>query len=362
MSWWRKGSDNPDEKAAPSPADDGPRLRYDATAAELERTTNRYNDLRAQYDKVVEENGNLKNERNALSRDLQKSQRLRENGNAPGKSPIAAEFPKTLAKVKGVLPITVVDVGAQLLESEDHAYAPLERAQACRKVAFEPIEEEAKKLAKAEPHTVVLPHFVGKGGPATFGLARFSPTSSLLEPNIAFLRKFMALPDMCERVARSEVVTTRLDDIKEIGECDFLKLDVQGGERDVLIGAERTLEDTIVVQTEVEFAPIYEGQGLFADIDSFLRKRNFELIDLIKLGYGGYAALPARTTESRLLWADAVYFKSPERLAEKGSAQLLKAAFIAHVNYGYYDLAADYIRHYDEQTGEETLAVYCRSV
>ena len=314
--------------------------------------------LRAQYDKIVAENSKLKNERNALSRELQKSQRLRENRGAPGKSPISAEFPRKLTEVKGVLPITVVDVGAQLLESEDHAYAPLERAQACRKVAFEPIEEEAKKLAKAEPHTVVLPHFVGKGGPATFGLARFSPTSSLLEPNTAFLRKFMALPDMCERVAHSEVITTRLDDIKEIGKCDFLKLDVQGGERDVLIGAERTLERHHRRADRGRVRAALRGAGTVCRYRQLSAQARLRADRPYQAGYGGYAALPARTTESRLLWADAVYFKSPERLAEKGAAQLLKAAFIAHVNYGYYDLAADYIRHYDMLVGGETLQEY----
>ena len=338
ISWWRKRFEKLDEEVALRTA------TYTCLLAQ-------HRHLRAQYDIIVTENSKLKNERAALSRELQKSQRLRENRGASGKSPISAELPASLTAVKGVLPITVVDVGAQLLDSEDHAYAPLERARASRKIAFEPIEEEAKKLAEAEPHTLVLPHFVGQGGAETFGLARFSPTSSLLEPNTEFLRKFMALSDMCERIDHFEVITTRLDDIEEIDKCDFLKLDVQGGERDVLIGAEATLERTIVVQTEVEFAPVYKGQGLFADIDDFLRKRDFELIDLIKAGYGGYAALPARTTESRLLWADAVYFKSPERLAEQGGAQLLKAAFIAHVNYGYYDLAADYIRHYDMLVG-----------
>jgi FkbM family methyltransferase len=59
-----------------------------------------------------------------------------------------------------------------------------------------------------------------------------------------FLSQFMALPIMCDVVSTQGVQTTRLS---EIGECDYLKIDVQGGELDVLKGAQRLLESIIAI-------------------------------------------------------------------------------------------------------------------
>jgi hypothetical protein len=191
-----------------------------------------------------------------------------------------------------------------------------------------------------------------------FRVGRFNPTSSLLEPNRAFLSQFVALPEMCEIVSEQLVDTTRLDDLPEVKDCDFLKVDVQGGELGVLRGARQLLEATVVVHSEVEFAPIYKDQPLFSDVDEFLRARGFELIDVMKTGYAAYDDLPRPITSSRLMWADAVYFKSPESLSNFGPKKLMRAAYIAHVNYGMYDLAARYLRQLDEITGSETRKAY----
>src|SRR5258708_21675421 len=163
---------------------------------------------------------------------------------------------------------------------------------------------------------------------------------------------------MCEVVSEQPVKTTRLDDVLEVGDCDFLKIDVQGGELGVLRGATQLLEGTVVVHSEVEFAPIYKDQPLFSDVDAFLRARGFVLIDVMKAGYAAYNDLPRSLASARLMWADAVYFKSPESLSTCGPKKLMRAAYIAHVNYGMYDLAARYLRRLDETTGSETRKLY----
>src|SRR5262249_12855579 len=136
------------------------------------------------------------------------------------------------------------------------------------------------------------------------------------------------------------------------------KIDVQGGELAVLRGATDLLDRTIVVHSEVEFAPVYRDQPLFSDVDLFLRERDFELIDLMTPGYAGYNDLPRPLASSRLMLADAVYFKSPEKLSTFGPAKLMRAAYIAHVNYDMYDLAARYLRCLDEMVGSDTRTIY----
>ena len=46
------------------------------------------------------------------------------------------------------------------------------------------------------------------------------------------------------------VETRRLDDIEEIGDIDYIKIDVQGAEVDVFRGAPKTLAKTTLIQTD----------------------------------------------------------------------------------------------------------------
>ena len=52
---------------------------------------------------------------------------------------------------------------------------------------------------------------------------------------------------------------------------DFIKLDTQGSELDILHGAGSLLDNCSGLQLEVMFSPLYEGQPLFADVDAYLR-------------------------------------------------------------------------------------------
>ncbi len=63
---------------------------------------------------------------------------------------------------------------------------------------------------------------------------------------------------------------------------DLLKLDTQGGERDILLGARELLSGgrIAVIVTEFFVVPHYEGAPLFDEIWSLLRRDGYELFDL----------------------------------------------------------------------------------
>jgi hypothetical protein len=56
----------------------------------------------------------------------------------------------------------------------------------------------------------------------------------------------------------------------------LMKLDVQGGELDVLKGCGALLDSIDAILLEGSFVELYEGQVLVADIIAFLRERGFE--------------------------------------------------------------------------------------
>lgn len=282
-------------------------------------------------------------------------------------------FPRLPGVEADTLSIHVVDVGAQPLSFEQDIYAPLVRAGPCSIVGFDPFADpgidrllDEKSLQDHPGRTgakvTVLPYFIGTGAMARFHVNAFSPTSSLFPSNMRLLEEYVSLSEMCATKSTVEVSTHKLDEVREIEACDFLKVDVQGGDFDVINHATRLLEGTLFVHIEAEFAEIYAGQPLFSDIDSLLRERNFQFIDFVKPGWNNYKALPSRLLNSRLLWADCIYMKEPERLATRDPRLLLRAAYIAHINYRKYDLAAHLIGFYDRHSGSALRDAYVSAV
>lgn len=148
---------------------------------------------------------------------------------------------------------------------------------------FEPDPEEAARLAASladrPGHHVAATALAATEGPVTIHLAAHPACSSLLPADPGALDRH---PDLCVAApaGTTTVEATTLDHWATrtgVTWIDLLKLDVQGGELDVLTGASDVLTRTSVVESEVEFNPVYLDQPLFGDIDRHLRDRGFTL-------------------------------------------------------------------------------------
>lgn len=255
--------------------------------------------------------------------------------------------------------ITIVDVGAASLGEGTDPYDALRQPGRFHVIGFEPVEEQCELLRRLFPedHTF-LPYFIADGSNRTFHVCSNSYTSSFYEPYSELLSKFHQLEPGIRVTDRFEVKTRCLDDIEEIADIDFLKLDVQGAELDVIKGASRLLEDTLVVHTEVEFIPIYRDQPLFGDVDVALRSHNFLIHKLMGIkgqqmkhfviNKGSFAPL----SQIQILYAEAaVYVKNFMEFEALAADKLLRLATILHEVYGSYDLCALVLDHYDQKKG-----------
>ncbi|MDX1976716.1 MAG: FkbM family methyltransferase [Pseudanabaenaceae cyanobacterium bins.68] len=164
--------------------------------------------------------------------------------------------------------------------------------------------------------------------------------SSLYAPNEPYLARMAGLPELVNLDFSFGIETTTLDDFckhEGIQQIDFLQIDVQGADLDVLEGAREIINaGTLAVQIEVEFSHLYKDQPLFSDVDSFLRKHKFSLFDL-STSYRLRARSPIRSSlrQGQLLWADAFYFwdllSEEVDPAFKTPDNLLKSACIADI-------------------------------
>ena len=167
--------------------------------------------------------------------------------------------------------------------------------------AFEPLtfhvnrfDELTSKLTKVHIHTVALG---SAPGVAEMKVVDFSDASSLL-PLTVTGRNLWRLKDTKVEAVRVE----RLDEwcaTTKIPKPDFLKLDVQGFELEVLKGATDCLGASVAVLTEVSFQEFYQDQCLFHDIVEYLWRRDFLLV---ALGHG-------TAIGRRLVQGDALFLK-----------------------------------------------------
>lgn len=179
--------------------------------------------------------------------------------------------------------------------------------------------------------------------------------SSLYEPDTRFSDVFNNLDG--HRVLRvREVRTVSLDAFAErekLDPFDFIKMDIQGAELDVLRGAEAALHSVVAVVSEVCFAPMYKEQPLFGNVDSYLRDRGFMLHTF--LGFGGRVTKPivAHGTPNypvQMLWSDALFTRDLFELDRLTPDQLLKLAVLLDV-YDSKDVALRLVRFHDDRFG-----------
>jgi FkbM family methyltransferase len=254
--------------------------------------------------------------------------------------------------------MTAVDIGAMLLEGHADPYLRLNKLGRLNVIGFEPQPAECEKLnALALPGRRYLPYAVANGMRRTFYVTNTGMTSSLLRPNIKLAQLFNNLAELKQVVATPIIDTVRLDDVAEIRAqgCDLLKLDTQGSEAEILAHASETLKRCLIIQTEVEFVPLYEDQPLFAEVDQCLRGHGFMFHRF--LGIAGRTYKPLMLNDdpnaalSQMMWADAVYVPDLARLDRLEPAALLKLAALLHEIYRSYDLCHVVLSAHDRQQG-----------
>ncbi len=277
------------------------------------------------------------------------------------------EMPKfSLCELLGDLPrIEVLDVGAIEPLGQEACYEGLVRAGRARVTGFEPDPAGCAQLNQryGAPHRF-FPSFIGDGQPAKFYRTNVAFTGSLYRPNLSVLEAFEGLAEVTALIDVHDVETARIDDIAAIEDVDFIHLDIQGGELKALAGAERTLAAAVLIQTEVEFVELYEGQPLFADVDAHLRQRGFWFVDFIGVGTGVMKPIKSPSSSAGMrgigqkLWADAIYIKDPRRLDGISDVKLRKLALLLHEFYAAHDLAYFHLNVADLRRGEQLAQRY----
>ncbi|MDA8872016.1 FkbM family methyltransferase [Candidatus Thioglobus sp.] len=178
--------------------------------------------------------------------------------------------------------LVVVDVGARKgFEKHWGNYA-----DQINLIGFEPNEESYKECIekKSNAQTIYYPYALDRTkGEKDFYITSYLSACGFYKPNEKIVKRFGA-EDTFTVTEITKVSTIDLDSFcveNNIKNVDFIKLDTEGSELDILKGAEKTLKSSVIgISIEVEFIKMYIDQPLFSDVDQYLRSLNFELYDL----------------------------------------------------------------------------------
>ena len=195
---------------------------------------------------------------------------------------------------------TVLDVGSN---RGQFALLAVRRFPGAQLVCFEPLEAPRRTLARVfagRPGVRIVPLAVGAAArTSAMFVSRADDSSSLRAPTKLQLETFPGT-DVVDEVS---VACERLDVLLERGSLRrpaLLKIDVQGGELEVLVGATGVLDEIDTILVECSFVEFYREQPLADEIIRFLHERGFRLASVTN---------PRLDTRGVILQADHVFVR-----------------------------------------------------
>jgi FkbM family methyltransferase len=221
-----------------------------------------------------------------------------------------------------------------------------------RVVAFEPDGREFAKL-NADRNIKYLNFALhSRSEDIKYYITASPGSSSIMEPNQAVLANYE--DEERYRVVFEEIIpsgrVTTLDSVMEehaIPDADFIKLDTQGSELSIMEGGRTRLMPMVFgAQIEVEFISLYKNQPLFRDVDTFMDRNGFALIDL-KRQYWKRKDYFDYQGKGQLVFGDALYFRKIDCLHDNisvskdpafGKSKIYKGILVCIV-YKIFDYA-----------------------
>jgi FkbM family methyltransferase len=218
-------------------------------------------------------------------------------------------------------------------------------------LGFEADKAECEALqSRAKPGYTFFPVAVGrKNETLPFYVTSNPACCSFLKPNFDFLDQYQDLAHNFEIRETIKLATVKLDDYLPqagVANVDFMELDTQGTELDILVGAESLLKESVLgLKIEAEYSHFYVNQPLFADLDVFARSCGFVLFDMSRYHYRRKNSPRRLPTRGQLVYGHAVYLKDYRLLSESSKMEKgIKLCMIADY-YGFLDYAYEVALH-----------------
>jgi len=217
-------------------------------------------------------------------------------------------------------------------------------SELCELHGFEPQQDAWRELQSRKSRLETYHcKAVGRPGRRTLHLHAVNVWTSLYRMSPSAMAE-LGYPELADpgRIREVPIETVDLDAIDDLPPVDILKMDLQGGEVEVLEGGTAKLAGAVAIVTEMRFARCYEGEPMFAEQNAALESLGFRLHKFIDLHSFRVPFREAgRTTfamASQLVDADTAYVPAGDLAARLSADQLIFLAVAADALFDSPDL------------------------
>ena len=173
--------------------------------------------------------------------------------------------------------LNILDLGSESYTGAvDNTYKQLARNNSAKIYCVDGLSNDnLKAVSKGNNQWITLDSFVGDGSEQTFYECEPQSGSGLFPPDEQ-LWSDIGFP---HKVINSFWVKTKtLDELLPASEkFDLVKMDIQGAETATLAASPITQTNALVIQTEVDFLPLFVGTPLFSDVLNYFDENGFKL-------------------------------------------------------------------------------------
>ena len=245
--------------------------------------------------------------------------------------------------IKSKTPINICDIGASPIDKTDFIQTLFDNCNS-KIIGFEPNIDEFKKLERSNPKKKFYNYALGDGKDKTLNICKAPGMSSFLEPNYDYLKIFHSFEEWSEIVSKQDVTTKKLNDVDEI--LDFIKLDVQGYEYEILKYGQKKIKEAKVIQIETSPFPIYKNEKSMSEIIKLLENNGFMLHMFNKINTRSFKPMVVANNKNlginHLFQLDCVMVKNFKEIKLLDKESLMKLILIMFYSFKSYDFV-DYL-------------------
>lgn len=150
-------------------------------------------------------------------------------------------------------------------------------------ILVEPHKKSAELLKKKKINVIESVLSKEDNIKTKFYITRKAECSSFLKPNFDHLRNF-SNPERFDVISEADFNSKKLDTvINDFSLPNFIKIDTEGSELEILKGSSQTLKNTFGLEIECSFHQIRKDQPLFEEVRDYLKNMDFMFIDFVTI-------------------------------------------------------------------------------